>query len=226
LGYRVAVLLLFFVATVPAAAVRADAPSPAAPAAPVSVDELQRLVDTLQDDAARAKLVTQLRALIAAQRGAAAPNTTPVGPALFEQLSQRGDALTGEILAGVAVVIDAPRLVGWARHQSTDPAARRLWSEAAVAFAEVFGIAFILELLLRLLLARLVPRLPTRHSDSRPIRAAFALLGLVLDALPILVFAAIAYSALAVLLDPLTRTRITLSVFSRARRRSSAWGRT
>jgi moderate conductance mechanosensitive channel len=170
----------------------------------------------LQDDAAKAKLVAQLRGLIAAQRGAAAQNTTAVGPALFDQLSQRVDAMTGEILAGVAVVIDAPRLVGWVRHQVTDPAARRLWSEAALAFAVVFGIAFILEWLLRLLLGRLVPRLPTRRSDTRPIRALFSLVGLVFDALPILVFAAVAYSALATMLDPLTRTRITLSVLLNA----------
>jgi moderate conductance mechanosensitive channel len=211
LGYRVAALLLFFIATVPAPAVRADAPPPAAQAAPVSVDDLQRLVDTLQDDTARAKLVAQLQALITAQRGAK-PQKTAVGPALFDQLSQRVDAMTGEILAGVAVVIDAPRLVGWVRYQVTDPAARRLWSEAALAFAVVFGIAFILEWLLRLLLGRLVPRLPARRSDTLPIRALFALLGLVLDGLPILVFATVAYSALATMLDPLTRTRITLSV--------------
>ena len=215
MGYRAVVLLLFFIATVPASAVRADGPPPAGQAAPVSVDELQRLVDTLQDDAARAKLVAQLQALIADQRGATAQKTA-VGPALFDQVSQRVDALTGEILAGVAVVIDAPRLVGWVRHQVTDPAARRLWSEAALAFAVVFGIAFILEWLLRLLLGRLVPRLPTRRSDTRPIRALFALLGLVLDALPILIFAAVAYSALATMLDPLTRPRITLSVLLNA----------
>jgi small conductance mechanosensitive channel len=208
-------LLLCVAATLPSA-VRADTLAPAVQPAPVAVDELERLVDTLQDDAARAKLVAQLRALIDAQRGAAAQKTTPVGPALFEQLSQRIDDLTGEILAGVAVLIDAPRLVGWLRNQITDAAARRLWSEATVAFAVVFGIAFIAEWLLRLLLGRLVPRLPVRHSDTRPIRAAFALLGLVLDALPILVFAAVAYSALAMALDPLTRTRITLSVLLNA----------
>ena len=100
----------------------------------VSVDELERLVDTLQDDAARAKLVAQLRTLIAAQRGTAVEKTA-VGPALFAQLTERIDALTGEILAGVAGVIVAPRLVGWVRHQISDPAARRLWSEAALAFA-------------------------------------------------------------------------------------------
>ncbi len=176
----------------------------------MSVEELERLVQTLQDDAARAKLVAELRALIAAQRGAAAEK--PAATATFDQVSRQIDALTGEILAGVAVVIDAPRLFGWARHQVSDPAMRRLWIKAAAAFALVFGIAFFAEWILRLVLGRLVPRLPTRRSDTRPVRALFALLGLVLDLLPILVFAVVAYTTLVMALDPLTRSRITLSV--------------
>jgi moderate conductance mechanosensitive channel len=44
----------------------------------------------------------------------------------------------------------------------------------------------------------------------------FALLGLVLDVLPILVFAVVAYTTLAMALDPLTRSRITLSVLLNA----------
>jgi hypothetical protein len=80
---------------------------------PVLVDELERLVHTLQDDAARTKLVEQLRALIAVQRGA--ETEKPAATALFGQLSQQIDAFSGEILAGVAMVVDAPRLFGWAR---------------------------------------------------------------------------------------------------------------
>jgi small-conductance mechanosensitive channel len=176
----------------------------------VSVDELERLVDTLQDDAARAKLVADLRALIAVQRGATAEK--PAATVIFGQLSQQIDAFTGEILAGVAVIVDAPRLFGWARHQVSDPAERRLWTEAGFALVLVFGIAFIAEWILRRLLARLAPRLPARRSDTRTVRASFALLGLVLDVLPILAFAAVAYAALSIALEPLTRARITLSV--------------
>src|SRR5260370_17513974 len=44
------------------------APAPAPAAAPLSADELERLIGTLQDDAARGKLVEQLPGLIAAQR--------------------------------------------------------------------------------------------------------------------------------------------------------------
>ena len=196
-------------ATVLPVVARAEAPPPAA-SAPVTVDELERLVDTLQNDAARAKLVADLRALIAAQRGAATEK--PAAVTFFGQLSQQIDVLTGEILAGVAVVVDAPRLYGWARQQVTDPAARAQWIEAALAFVLVFGVAVIAEATLRWVLARLTPRLPTRRSDTRPVRALFALLGLVPDLLPILVFATIAYTAISMALEPLTRTRITLSV--------------
>ena len=210
MGYRAAFLLLFCVATVLPTTARADAPPPAAQPAPVSVDELERLVDTLQDDAARTKLVADLRALIAVQRGATAEK--PAATVIFGQLSQQIDAFTGEILAGVAVIIDAPRLFGWARHQVSDPAARRLWTEAGFAFVVVFGIAFIAEWIVRWVLARLMRRLPARQSDTRTVRALFALLGLFLDVLPILVFSAVAYTALSIALEPLTRARITLSV--------------
>ena len=212
--YRAALLLLFCVATILPATSRADTPAPAAQPAPVTVDELERLVDTLQDDAARAKLVAELRALIAAQRGVAAEK--PAATAILGQLSQQIDALTGEILAGVAVIVDAPRLFGWARHQVSDPAARRLWIEASVAFVLVFGIAIIAEWIVRRVLARLMPRLPARRRDTRIVRALFALLSLVLDILPILAFAAVAYTALSMALDPLTRARITLSVLVNA----------
>jgi small conductance mechanosensitive channel len=203
-------LALFWVAVLLPSVVRADTPTPPAQSAPVTVEELERLVDTLQDEGARTKLVGQLRALIAARRGAAAEQ--PAGPAFFGQLSQQVDAFTGEVLAGVAVIIDAPRLAGWARRQVADPAARRLWIEAGVAFVLIFGAAFFVEWIVRWVLARLMPRLPTRRSDTRTVRALFALLGLILDGLPILVFVAVAYTALSMTLEPLTRARITLSV--------------
>jgi small-conductance mechanosensitive channel len=215
LGYRAAFLLLFCVATVLPAVARAQAAPPAASASvPVTVDELERLVDTLQNDSARAKLVADLRALIAAQRGAAAEK--PAAVPFFGQLSQQIDVLTGEILAGVAVIADAPRLLARTREQISDPTARGLWIEATYAAILVFGAALIAEWILRWVLARISSRLPTRRSDTRLIRAVFALLGLVLDLVPIVVFAVIANTAIAMVLEPLTRTRIVLTVLVNA----------
>jgi small-conductance mechanosensitive channel len=216
-------LLAVLAASLPAAA-RAAAPahaSAAAPAhastapaqlAPVSVGELQGLVDTLQDESARGKLVAQLQALIAAQR-----QTTPKKPEgieLLGRLSRQIDAFTGEILAGAAMVVDAPRLIFWAREQIYDPTARQRWVDAAVALVLVFGTAAAAEWALRWVIARARPKFPVRRRDTRSVRVLFALLGLVFDLVPLLVFAAIAYGAVAMALDPMTPTRITLSVLA------------
>jgi small conductance mechanosensitive channel len=186
----------------------------AAEPAPVPPDELERLVHTLQDDSARAKLVEQLRALIAAQRGA--EKEKPPATEFFGQMSQQIDAFSGEILAGAAMVVDAPRLLDWARGQLSDGSARRLWGGAASAFAIIFGAAAIAEWIVRWLLSRLLPRLPVRRSDSLPIRIFFALFGLFFALLPILVFAGTAYAALSLMLEQMTRTGITLSILFNA----------
>jgi len=188
----------------------APATKPAAPQAGVSVDELQHLVDTLQDEKARARLVTELRGLIAAQRKI--PAEKPGGILLLGQLSRQVDTLTGEILAGIAVLVDAPRLVYWAREQISDAAARQVWIDAAYAFLLVFGIAGASEWALRWILAKVRPSFPVRHRDTRAVRALFGLFALVLDLVPLLVFAALAYGAVSIALDPLTPASVTLSV--------------
>ena len=212
-----AIYLLFCLATLLVPATHAAPLSATPPPAPVSVDELERLVGTLQDPAARAKLVAELQALIAAQR-AAAPTPSAEKPAaqpalaLFGHLSRQIDDAAGEILAGAAVIVDAPRLVGWARHQVTDAAARQRWIEAAYALALVFGLALAAEWVVRRSLARLLPKIPRRRSDARSVRAVFALVDLVFGLLPILVFAAVAYTAVSLALGSFAPTTITLSV--------------
>ncbi len=208
---RGACSLLICLAVTLSPVARAAEPASAPQAAPVSADELERLVHTLQDDAARRKLVEQLRALTAAQRGAA-NEEKPAGAALFDRLSKQVDDLSGELMAGAAIVVDAPRLFGWARAQISDPVARHLWAEAALAFVLIFGCSIVAEWILRSIMARLVPRLPSRRSDTRLVRAAFAIFGLLLGLLPILLFAAVAYAGLSIALDPYTRTRTTLTV--------------
>src|SRR5215472_13955405 len=150
------------------------APATQAVTAPASVDELQRLGDTLQDEGARQKLLAQLQALIAAQRHIEAKK--PEGMALLGRLSHQIDAFTSELLAGAAIIVDAPRLIHWAREQVLDPAARRRWAEAATAFILVFGAAAAAEWVLRWLIARARPAFPVRRRDTRAIRALFALL--------------------------------------------------
>src|SRR5437899_11950533 len=118
-----AILLLALWLTFPPAsstAAAAQATTDAAQPAPVSADELERLVKTLQDDSQRARLVEELRALIAAERGVEAnqPEATP--SSVLALLSQRIEAISEEVLAAAAVVVDIPRLLAWLEEQATD----------------------------------------------------------------------------------------------------------
>jgi small conductance mechanosensitive channel len=188
----------------------ADSPA-VAPAAP-SVDELQQLVETLQDDRTRAQFISQLQTLIATRRASVAQQET-ASPAGW--LSQRVDQLTGEILEGVSVVVDAPRIIAWGRWQVEDDATRQRWLEIGLALVVVFGCAAFAEWMVRRFLMRLLPRPPTRR-DTRGVRLMFALVELVIGALPIVAFAVAAYVVLPVTLPPHSPSRTSLALLVHA----------
>jgi moderate conductance mechanosensitive channel len=170
--------------------------APAASPAPVDAKELQRLVDTLQNDQQRGQLVQQLQALIAAQRGAEAKTAETAPATVFEDLSQRVDSLSGEILSAAAVVVDAPRLIAWLRVQVSDEYSRAFWLEVGLKLGIIFGLALFSEWALRRILVRPRRSLAAGRSDHVALRILMALLRAALDAVPILAFAVVAYVVL------------------------------
>lgn len=189
----------------PAAALAAASAPAAAPAAtPVSADELQRLVDTLQDQTQRAKLVAELQALIAAQRGVEQQQAaaSPVG--WLAGISAGIDAISAEILAAAGVVLDAPLLLDWIRGQMADEHERARWLAIAIKLAIVFGAALVAEWLVRLALRRPRKQVAARSGDGLAAQVALSALLFVLDALPVLTFAGTAAFVL-----PLVRARFT-----------------
>ncbi|HEX3500108.1 MAG TPA: mechanosensitive ion channel domain-containing protein [Stellaceae bacterium] len=168
------------------------APAPTAAPAPVTAAELQRLVNTLQDDAQRARLVEELRGLIAAQRGVEAQPQEASPVTLLEQISQRTEAISQEVLAAAAVVVDVPRIVGWVKEQVVDPVLRAFWLDVGLKLLTIFGLALVAEWLMRRVLLR--PRRSLTNGNGHlPLRLALMAARAVLDALPILTFAAVAY---------------------------------
>src|SRR5258708_19134995 len=117
-------------AAAPATPVATDSAQPAP--APVSAAELQRLVDTLQDDAERARLVEELRALIAAQRGIEASQPEASPPTVLALLSQRAEAISQEVLTAAAGVGDLSRLAARLEEQATAPGLRAFWLTVAL----------------------------------------------------------------------------------------------
>jgi small-conductance mechanosensitive channel len=205
-------LVAFLLALVIAQPALASSPLPAG-AAP-SVGELEQLVDTLRDDKARASLVTQLQALIAAHRTTAAETPEPAD--FLAGLSQRINALMEEVLAGVAVVVDAPRLVAWGQAQIANEAARARWIEVTLALAVVFGLALAAEWLVRWLFARLLPRAPSADPKGRVVQALRAVTAILVEVAPVVVFAVTALVALAMTVPPFTMARFALSVLVEA----------
>ena len=160
--------------------------------APVSADELQRLVNSLQDDTQRARLVEELRGLIAAQRGVEATEPEASPPALLALLSQRIEAISDEVLAAAAVVVDIPRLAAWLEEQASDPVLREFWLDVALKLVVIFGLALTAEWTMRRVLARPRRSLTSSH-DQFLLRVLLMAARAGLDALPILTFAGIAY---------------------------------
>lgn len=191
--------------------VRAAAP-PAQPVPAPSADELQQLLDTLQDDKARAQFVKQLQTMIEARRATKAPqpDASPVG-----WLSQGIDQLNREVLEGASIVVNVPGVIAWGRTQIEDDTARRRWLDIALAVVIAFGCAGVAEWIVRRFLARARRRLAAQ-AVTRVTRLLFALLRLMIDVLPIVAFAAVAYIVLPFILTPGSVGRIALSLVVQA----------
>ena len=90
-------------------------------AAGIRSADVEGLISTLEDPAARDKLVTQLRALRALDPAVGAAAEKPlsrVGGRIIETLSEKIDNVSGELVGGAELLLDAPRIVAWVKRQA------------------------------------------------------------------------------------------------------------
>ena len=155
----------------PAAPKAAAAPTPTAA-------ELQALVATLEDDAAREELVARLKALTAAappedERGAIADAIDSIN----HEIGERVDTV-GAALAGLADSVgQAPVLARWSWQQLTDPLSRGLWWSVGRQIGAAVLAGLLVSVLVRLLLRRWRDRsaaLPLAARRSARLKASLA----------------------------------------------------
>src|SRR5436190_27486 len=187
----------------------ASAASPTPAAGNPSTAELEQLVQTLKNDKGREAFVAQLDALIAAQRGVAAKPAEPED--LISVLSDRINALGDEVLAGAAVLVDAPLLLAWVKGQIANEYTRALWIQVAYSLVIVFGTGLVAEWVVRRLLARVMPRAPAPTRKRLAVRLLLIGGALMIEALPVAVFAGTAIAALALTIPPFAMARYALS---------------
>jgi moderate conductance mechanosensitive channel len=185
----------------PAAPAQASQAQPATPPAPapaptVSADQLQQLLDTIQIPAERQRLIGELQALIAAQNAIDQKQSQSGAGAFFRGVSEEAKSLGGEILEAAQVVVDAPRLIGYFQNQADNEEARARWINVIKELAIVFGLAILADWLAWFLLRAPTRRLNARAGKEAAQQLMFLAAGAVVEALPILAFAAVAFIVL------------------------------
>jgi small conductance mechanosensitive channel len=175
---------------------------------PESPERLRGLIATLENDAERAKLIDQLKQLLAAQEAQKKPPAQHGAAArVIGDLSDRIERLSASLVEGAAVLIDAPRLVQWLRFQLGDPDARSRSLAIAWKVLAVLAAGVLAEWVARRLLGRARRAIEARSSDSFWIRVVYLIAWAVLDLAPIAAFAAAAYAVLPSL-EPSETTRL------------------
>lgn len=164
---------------------------PAAPAAPpdaaASRADLDELIRTLEDPAARDQLVARLKALTAAepdepQGGVFAGLLAAFNAALEQRLATAGETVVGV----VGSVGQLPILAGWVQAQLAQPVSRSLWTSVALQIGTAVLAGLAVSLAVRLPLRRWRNRvtvLPLAARRSARLRACAAYLAVDLVAL-------------------------------------------
>jgi small conductance mechanosensitive channel len=185
-------LLLMLLAATPAAAQLQTTQIPA-----VTEQDIDSLLTTLEDPAAREKLIRQLRALKAAQaREAEAAEPEGIGAVLLSSLSEQVQQVSGALIATAGTVLDLPELISRAADDMADPEVRGRWLDLVLKVGIVLILALAAEGLASRLLRRPLHQLEIRNVSRYWLRIPFAVARLLLELLPVIAFVAVAYSVL------------------------------
>ena len=164
-------------------------------AQPITVEGLASLVETLEDEARRARLVTDLKALIEAGQAIEAEGTHRVSDD-FGFVGQRMRALSNQFLSVTLALGDLPNLVDWLKRQVADADARALWFGLLFKLAVILAASLLAEQGGKVLIARPVRAIESRDGAGVAVRFLLLLVRAALQIMPLALFLAVAYAAM------------------------------
>jgi small conductance mechanosensitive channel len=172
--------------------------------------ELEAVVETLEDEAARGRLIAELKALIAAERRLEAAEAPPAASnVVLRVLSERLDLL-GRTVSQLAFDSgDLARVGTWFTDQARVPERRGLWLRILWQVVLSVVVGLVAGRLVTLALRRPRRGLEQREAPRLWLRVPLLAARTVLDVAPIAAFAAAAYAVLAIV-QPDDRTRLVL----------------
>jgi len=175
-----------------------------------SRQDIRQVIETLEDDKAREQLVSQLNVMLQAMEGESPATENEVASATAELLRSISSEVA-QLASGATRVVDAvdvlPRTADWFGKIARDPEARQEWGILLARLAAILGSGYLAAwLVFRLLVQPRRTSLAARsYGRFAGIAMRFALL--LLDAIPVVVFALTAYPVLAVV-DPNEESRL------------------
>lgn len=201
----------------PAPATSAPAAAGDAPGAAgePTIQQLEAMVSTLENPEARTRLVEQLRALVAAQKGlsqttasegeSALPQT--IGAKALSFLAERMDVVSRQLVQVANVFADLPGALAWMNRQLDDPVARDRWVEIGIQLALILAIGAVVGRSVHWLLSRPLHALASRPVPATLVRIPLLLGRALLELAPIVAFIVVAYTILSVT-EPGPRVRL------------------
>ncbi len=188
--------MLVFV-LMPFAPVAAQQQPAALPA--VSQQDVDALLATLEDPAARDKLIQQLKALKAVQaQQAQTVEPEGLGAILLSSLSERVREASDALVTTATAILDLPNIVTWIATEMAQPAVRSRWLDVLLKIGITLFAALAVEWVASRLLARARSLLDTRVVGRYWLRWPLAVARLLMELLPIIAFFVVAYGVLPV----------------------------
>ena len=179
----------------------AAAPSPAEVPPGASASDLRALLDTLSDEAARARFLTHLRALVDSEAGTAVqPAAVSPAPGRDDWLSgatQSLGAFSGSVLSLVGEIEQLPAQAGQLLDDLSDPLVLERVGWAVTMVIAVLAAAMLAEYIAKAVLARLRRAIEARPGRGFFMRTLLLALRTLIDIVPIAAFAAAAFGVLA-----------------------------
>ncbi len=177
---------------------------------PVSNEEVESVIQTLKDPAARDKLIQQLEVLSQAKEPSEKKKVIQgVTARILVGTSDRVKTFSRAVVQIGGGISKFPDAVTWVKLQFTEADARAFWIEVITRIAVVIGLGALTFFLVRILLGRLRRSLATQAQESGMMRLMRLLGLLILDLLPVAAFALAAYALLG-FADPRETTRLVI----------------
>ncbi|HIJ39142.1 MAG TPA: mechanosensitive ion channel, partial [Rhodospirillaceae bacterium] len=186
---RFTILSVLWVLFLPGAGIGPALAAESATVGGASKAETDHLIQSIEDPAARAKLVEQLKLLTAADK-AAQDNEEP---GLLDLLSRHIENASAEIVDAVSALSDLGRLWDWLHDQIIDSQLRQRWADSLGKIALVLLFGWATEWAIRQSLSGLQRQLDGQQPGGSARRLAVGLARWVLDLVPIGGFVATGY---------------------------------